>query len=77
MIHASAKYNRIQDPAKKIGEDEPVFLIRSQDVFAPRVIAFWADLVDQAGGEKKAEEIREFVEQIKDWQSKNSTKIPD
>lgn len=31
MIHARKDYNRIQDPAGKIGEDEPVILFRAQD----------------------------------------------
>lgn len=31
MRHAREDYNRIQDPAGKIHEDEPVFLMRAQD----------------------------------------------
>ncbi len=39
MIHASEKYSRIQDPENKIGQDEPVFLLRAQDILAPKVVA--------------------------------------
>src|SRR5258708_4200756 len=31
MIHAREDYMPIQDPRNKIGEDEPVFLLRAQD----------------------------------------------
>lgn len=55
MIHARNDYNRIQDPAEgnpdmisngstPIGSDEPVFLLRAQDVTASAVVRYWADL---------------------------------
>lgn len=34
MLHARDDYNRIQDPAGLIPEDEPVFLVRAQDPVA-------------------------------------------
>lgn len=34
MKHAREDYNRIQDPANLIPENEPVFLFRAQDKFA-------------------------------------------
>lgn len=42
MIHAREDYNRIQDPAKKIPEDEPVFLLRAQDKTAAQIVRLWA-----------------------------------
>ncbi len=53
MIHARHDYNRIQDPAVEnpallgegstpIGEKEPVFLLRAQDKYAARTVAFYA-----------------------------------
>ena len=35
MIHARPDYARVQDPWKKIGDDEPVFLIRAKDILFP------------------------------------------
>lgn len=42
MKHARPDYNRIQDPAGLIPEDEPVFLLRGQDVLAPSLVKDWA-----------------------------------
>jgi hypothetical protein len=49
MIHARADYNRIQDPANKIPQDEPVFLLRGQDKVAAATVRVWAVLNDEAG----------------------------
>lgn len=50
MRHARDDYNRIQDPAGLIPDDEPVFLFRGQDKFAARVLRFYADLVENELG---------------------------
>lgn len=42
MKHARDDYNRIQDPAGLIGEDEPVFLLRAKDITAPAIVRKWA-----------------------------------
>ena len=44
MIHARQDYQRIQDPEKKIPEDEPVFLLRAQDETAAAVVRYWVKL---------------------------------
>ena len=41
MKHARKDYDRIQDPAGLIGEDEPVFLLRAKDVLAPLTVMAW------------------------------------
>lgn len=43
MKHARPDYDRIQDPAGLIPADEPVFLLRGQDVAAPAAILAWVD----------------------------------
>lgn len=53
MKHARKDYNRIVDPAGLIPEDEPVFLLRAQDVAAPGAIRTWATLNDQLGGDPR------------------------
>jgi hypothetical protein len=41
MKHAREDYNRIQDPAGLIPEDEPVFLMRAPDLAAPFAVMAW------------------------------------
>ena len=48
MIHAREDYNRIQDPAGLIPEDEPVFLLRAQDQLACMAVAYYAELCKRA-----------------------------
>jgi hypothetical protein len=50
MKHARADYQRIQDPAGIIPEDEPVFLLRAQDPAAPSALRAWADKNLMLGG---------------------------
>lgn len=51
MKHQDDKYNeRIQDSANLIPEDEPVFLIRAQDIVSGDAVRAWAQLNDDAGG---------------------------
>ena len=78
MKHARPDYNRIQDPANLIPEDEPVFLLRGQDETAPQVVERWAflahkigasnDIVDAAMGQAK---------EMRRWQLEHKHKVPD
>lgn len=44
MLHARSDYNgRVVDLAGLIPEDEPVFLLRGQDMLAGAVVRFWAN----------------------------------
>ena len=54
MIHARTDYNRIQDPENKIPQDEPVFLLRGQDQFAPKLLQDWAISARLYGNEEMA-----------------------
>ena len=54
MKHARPDYDRIQDPAGKIPADEPVFLLRAQDVTAAAIVREWADLNERLGGDPDA-----------------------
>lgn len=79
MKHAREDYNRIQDPANLIPEDEPVFLLRAQDFVAPEVVEIWADKAEKAG--TKPEMIlmaRQWAKRMRDWQiDYNRVKVPD
>lgn len=83
MRHLRLDYNRIQDPEGKIGEDEPVFLIRGQDVCAPAAIHAYADFAELAGADSAVcEATRRFAGYVKRWQQgeleyEPSGKVPD
>jgi len=49
MIHAREDYNR-EDLEAKIPYDEPVFLLRAQDVTASAVVRYWASLQSREDG---------------------------
>lgn len=53
MKHARDDYNRIQDPAGLIPADEPVFLLRGQDRWAPLLVALYGWIVRLSGGDKE------------------------
>lgn len=68
-------------------EDEPVFVLRAKDKFAPAVIEFWADLVAEAvagtasseadWSRRKVKGARALAHHMRAWQVLNSCKIPD
>lgn len=78
MIHARPDYNRIQDPAGKIGADEPVFLVRAQDKSAPETLRFWADENIRNDGDPAASRLAEqWADKMEDWQRANGAKPAD
>ena len=78
MLHARKDYDRIQDPSGKIGEDEPVFLLRAKDELAPICLILWAEELIRRGGDKKmANMVAEHAAKMIDWQEKNGCRLPD
>jgi hypothetical protein len=60
--------------------DEPVFILRAQDILAPRVVVRWAHLAEQAGSPiEKVRGALQLAKQMADWQANNqhSVKVPD
>jgi hypothetical protein len=71
-------YNkRIVDKAKKIPEDEPVFLLRAQDKYAPSTLRFYAKLLEEDGNIEMAEELRAHARNMIVWQKSVKVKAPD
>ena len=71
MLHARNDYNRMQDPDGKIPTDEPVFLIRGQDIVGANAVRAWADLNDKAGGAAEASRLaREHADKMDAWPRK-------
>jgi hypothetical protein len=52
MKHARDDYSRIQDPAGLIPDDEPVFLLRAQDIFAAQAVRDYANALEADLGRK-------------------------
>lgn len=77
MKHSRDDYNRIQDPAGKIPEDEPVFLLRAQDEFAPIAVKMWAELVLASGNSDLAEKAFDHANEMELWQIEVGCKRPD
>jgi hypothetical protein len=86
MKHARSDYDRIQDPGyadasgvkHQIPDDEPVFLIRAQDITAPRAVSFWAILARDSGAIPDI--VNAAIEQgskMLRWQVDHKAKIPD
>ncbi len=59
----------------KISDDEPIFVLRAQDKFAPILIRLWADLAQQYGiSEERHNEAIDLVEEMESWPTR---KYPD
>ena len=78
MRHAREDYNRIQDPAGLIPENEPVFLLRGQDILAPDLLRQWANQLFNGGGDPiMAGMVRDWASEMELWQRKHKVKLPD
>ncbi len=78
MKHARSDYDRIQDPAGLIPEDEPVFIIRGQDRSGPAVVMAWAKLAEDLGASMEiVEAARRQAREMMAWQADHGSKIPD
>ena len=64
------------DYLKKLGSDEPVFILRAQDIIAPYCVEKWVDVYEGMGGAAtKAAEARAVAEQMVKWTG--TRKFPD
>jgi len=78
MKHARSDYDRIQDPDGKIPEDEPVFLLRGQDIVAPFVVEEWALIAHSRGADDDiVQHAYEHARLMRQWQAEHGGKIPD
>lgn len=78
MIHARKDYNRIQDPEGIIPENEPVFLLRGQDKFAPELLLRWASKLRLDDGDvRMAQIVENHAMDMIGWQKAIKCKQPD
>ena len=77
MKHARSDYDRIQDPAGLIPDDEPVFLIRGQDAIGAATVQFWAGLNKQMGGDPKITAMAEAqAKEMLEWRGHKLADLP-
>lgn len=79
MKHARKDYNgRIVDLQNSIPEDEPVFLLRGQDILAPELLLMWASKLRLSGGDPKmARIVEDHAQLMLEWQKSRMKKLPD
>lgn len=77
MLHPRKDYQRIQDPAGLIPENEPVFMLRAQDTVAARTVRDWTEYNKDAGGDPKLSEMaREHAAKMDLWPVKKLADLP-
>lgn len=82
MIHARDDYNRIQDPAHLIPEDEPVFLLRAKDRYAAEAVLLYAQniLEDELATPAAiaiAERASEWANEMRRYGAEHGVQYPD
>lgn len=78
MKHAREDYNRIQDPEGKIPENEPVFLIRGQDLAAPATLYAYAVFAAKNGAsDDLITATLQQARRMEKWQREVARKTPD
>lgn len=77
MRHFRADYNRIQDPENKIGEDEPVFLIRAQDERMVPILTAYLSLAAKDGDWGLVFILTNAIRITNEWQATHETKPGD
>lgn len=78
MKHARDDYNRIQDPSGKIPADEPVFLIRGQDMAGPQALREYAKAASALGASTKLVTlVLDHAKRMEEWQRVFARKVPD
>lgn len=62
----------------KAHDDEPIFVLRAQDRFAPLMVETWARLAEAVNCPvPKVDEAIRLADQMRDWQESNGSKYPD
>ncbi len=63
---------------ENVADDEPIFVLRAQDENAPDTIDAWADATSADGAnQEKIASARGIADQMREWQRRNGSKLPD
>jgi uncharacterized protein YciU (UPF0263 family) len=74
-MHPGRSKYAITVEGKDIPEDEPLFLLRSQDRLAPAAVLAYAAQLEERGMEDQAEDVRMFASRMSRWQLDNPDKV--
>jgi len=78
MKHARSDYDQIQDPSGRIPEDEPVFLLRAQDISAPWALEEWIrHAADSGANDNILALARRQLLAMNEWQDRFGNKVAD
>lgn len=79
MRHARDDYNRFQDPAGIVPEDEPVFLIRGKDKAGPPTLRNWAYHAQRLGASPAiVEKAFQWAAEMERYQAETgNSQVPD
>lgn len=80
MQHARKDYQHIQDYTRRIGADEPVFLIRAKDLVGPDALNHYASLAETQGAAPAlVASVNAHAARMRAWQREhvNEVKVPD
>src|SRR4051812_42648648 len=68
-----------QEEIAKMGEsDQPIFILKAQDTFAPITLQYWIGLMQRSKGDPKLIELaKEQYKNMVNWQKKHGFKVPD
>lgn len=79
MLHARNDYDHIQDASGKIGDNEPVFLLRAKDKCAPEAVEAWAAIAEAEGADAFiVATARQHAKTMRQWQDDTGiAKVPD
>ncbi len=63
---------------EKAAPDEPIFVLRAQDMLAPEIVREWAYRAAVEGSPReKVDEARRLADRMEDWQIAHKRKVPD
>ena len=77
MIHSRHDYARIQDPWKKIPEDEPVFLLRAQDALAAPALLRYLSVCEGSQPAEMVAPLHKHIEAMIEWPKKKMPDVPE
>lgn len=71
----SGKHGIITLEKKDSSDEEPMFVLRGQDILAPYLVDLYADLYESATNDSEtANKIRDHAQEMRNWQPR---KLPD
>lgn len=68
-------YKKDDATLAKVGDDEPIFVLRAQDKFAASTIRYWAERAESAGAPR--EKIIEALDHAEVMEAWHTQKVPD